>query len=426
MTLVFRDPDAFLKETLAVTVGAAATGALAGLAGVSAPLLAAAGAASLFGGSVGAALTRSTLPGEPPRIALRGLLGSVGGVLAGVGFAALSWRLGLGLPGTVAGGALGGAALGALLGIDEPARARRAQLAGMAAAALAGAVGAAALDNAAHFASSEAAPTTLTTATLSGLLGLWIAAGAGARRLQPQKDPLAQKADDVLDGLADPVRAKVIEGLSTWTEIDEALVRDTAMTAETKAETTKQTRQLVEGLLETARTWGQIHHDLHGPKVKAIDDKLADLQTRLQATSDDVTRGHLTRALTALQAQHAAIDGLKTGMGRAEAAVDAQLALLERLRLAVAQHRVSDRERFHVELTAVAEQAGRLSDDLDALASAVAEAEALADRRALADIERGARRALKLVPDDRGAADSTTTVDDAAVAVARDANVSRG
>jgi hypothetical protein len=425
MALVFRDPDAFLKETFAVAVGAAATGALAGLVGVTAPLLAAAGAAGLFGGSVGAALTRSTASGQTPRVAVRSLLGAAGGVLAGVGFAALSWRMGLGFVGTVAGGALGGGALGALLGIDEPARARRAQLAGMAAAACAGAVGAAALDNAARFAVSEAAPPTLTTATLAGLFGLWVAAGAGVRRLQPQRDPLARKVDDVLDVLAEPVRAKVVEGVSTWTEIIDALARDPAMSPETKGETTKQTRDLIDGLLETARTWGQIHHDLHGPKVRAVDDKLADLQARLQATNDDVTRGHLARALAALQAQQAAIEGLRTGMGRAEAAVDAQLALLERLRLAVAQHRVSDRERFHVELTAVAEQAGRLSDDLDALASAVAEAEALADRRALADIERGARRALTLVPD--AAARATAgSADSEAIVAANEVKVSRG
>jgi hypothetical protein len=425
MTLVFRDPDGFFQEALAVTVGATATGAVVGLAGASAPLVAAAGAAALFGGSVGAALTRSTPPGVVPRVALRSMLGSAAGVLAGVGFAALSWRLGLGDAGTIAGGALGGAALGALLGIDEPGRARRAQLTGMFAAAAAGAVGAAALDNAALFAHGEQVPAALSTATLAGLMGLWIAAGAGARRLQPQKDPLSQKADDVLQGLADPVRSKVVEGLSTWTEIDDALVRDAAMADETKAETTKQTRSLVDGLLETARTWGQIHHDLHAPRAKAVGDKLNDLQARLQSTTDDVTRGHLARALTALQAQQAAIDGLKTGMGRAEAAIDAQLALLERLRLAVAQHRVSDRERFFVELTAVAEQAGRLSDDLDALSSAVAEAEALADRRALADIERGARRALTLVPgedvNDRNSAPVTSAAPVAAVAAVAEA-----
>jgi len=393
VTVVFRDPAAFFRETLAVTVGAAATGAVAGLAGVSAPLLAAAGASALLGGALGAAVTRAPPAGGGPGWAVRSVVGSVGGVVAGMGFAALSWRLGLGVSGAVAGGALGGAALGALLVVDDAARGG-ARAVGVLAAALAGGVGAAALDNAARFAASEAAPTALSTATLAGIFGLWIAAGAGARRLQPAPDPLAAKADDVMDGLAAPVRAKIAEGLSTWHEIGVALARDPAMDEATKAEATKQTRGLVDGLLETARTWGQIHDDLHSPKVKAVDDKLADLEQRLAATSDDVIRGHLGRALAALQAQRAAIDGLKLGMGRAEAAVDAQLALLERLRLAVAQHRVSDRERFHVELTAVAEQAGRLSDDLDALASAVAEAEALADRRALADVERGARRAL--------------------------------
>jgi hypothetical protein len=172
------------------------------------------------------------------------------------------------------------------------------------------------------------------------------------------------------------------------------MAKDDAMSTGAKDETSKQARVLLDALLETARTWGQIHEDITSPKVKAVDDKLSDLEKRLKDTTDDVTRGHLTRALSALQAQRSAIDGLKVGMGRAEAAIDAQLALLERLRLAVAQHRVSDRERFNVELTAVAEQASRLSDDLDALSAAVAEAESLSDRRSLADLERGARRAL--------------------------------
>jgi hypothetical protein len=413
MTVVFRDPAAFFRETLAVTAGAAATGALAGFAGVAAPLVAASGAAALFGASVGAALTRTPSPGPRSATALRSVVGSVGGALAGIGFAALSWRLGLGLPGTVAGGLLGGAALGALLVVDEPRRRAAARRTGIGAGALAGGLGAAALENAAQFAASEAVSSTLSLATLSGLFGLWIAAGAGARRLQAAEDPLTARADDVRDGLAEPVRARVDEGVSTWAEIDAGLARDTAMDDETRAEATRQTRSLIEGLLETARTWGQIHDDLHSPKVRAVDDKLADLERRLAETSDEITRGHLGRALIALQAQRAAIDGLRLGMARAGAAIDAQLALLERLRLAVAQHRVSDRERFHVELTAVAEQAGRLSDDLDALASAVAEAEALADRRVLADLERGARKVLAVEADVGGPAARPVSVNEA-------------
>lgn len=398
MALVFRAPSEFWRETAAVTAGAVAAGTAVGVAGLlGAPIEAAAGAAALLGGSVGAALTRPKRPEQ--RTWVRGVVGVVGGALAGLGFAALSWRFNLGLPGVMAAGGLGGLALATLLGAEEHIKHRASQVAGLVAATAVGALGAAGLENAARFATSESAPVTLTTATLAGLLGLWIAAASGLRRVQAVKEPLLEKADQVMESLVDPVHAKVLEGLSTWSEIETATTKDDSMSADARAETVKQARLLVDALLETAKTWGQIHHDINSPKVKAVDDKLLDLDRRLQETDDDVTRGHLLRALSALQAQKSAIDGLKIGMGRAEAAIDAQLALLERLRLAVAQHRVSDRERFNVELSAVAEQASRLSDDLESLSAAIAEAESLTDRRTLADLERGARKALNHLPE---------------------------
>ena len=398
MALVFRAPADFYQETAAVTGGAVAVGAAVGIIGLlGVPIEAAAGAAALLGGSVGAAMTRPLRPGQ--RMWVRALVGVVGGALAGLGFAALSWRFLFGMPGVMAAGGLGGLALSTLLGAEEQIKSRASHLAGLVAAAAVGAMGAAGLENAARFASSESAPVALTTATLAGLLGLWIAAASGLRRLETQKEPLLEKADQVLESLVDPVRSKVLEALSTWSEIGTATTKDESMSTSARAETTKQAQLLVDAVLETAKTWGQIHHDINSPKVKAVDDKLVDLERRMKETDDDVTHGHLARALAALHAQRSAIDALKVGMGRAEAAIDAQLALLERLRLAVAQHRVSDRERFHVELTAVADQASRLSDDLESLSAAIAEAESLTDRRTLADLERGARRALTDLPE---------------------------
>jgi len=400
MAIQFKDPGGFWKETAAVTVGAAVAGAAVGVAGLAgAPMEAAAGAAALFGGCVAAAVVHETPAamtfGEKKPL-LRGVVGAIGGALAGLGFAALSWRLNLGMGGIVGAGALGGLALGTLLGGDG-AKHRASQVAGLAGATIVGAVGAAGIENAARFAASEGAPIAFTSTALAGFLGLWIAAGAGLRRLQQKADPLTERANALLETLVEPVRAKVLEALGTWSEIGQGIATDPSMSASSGEETMKQAELLMTHLLETATTWGQIHSDLKSPKVKAVDEKLKDLESRLAATSDDVTRGHLGRALAALMAQRSAVDGLKINMGRAEAAIDAQLALMERLRLAVAQHRVSDRERFTVELTAVAEQAGRLSDDLETLSMAIAEAESLSDRRTLADLERDARRSMSAV-----------------------------
>jgi hypothetical protein len=406
MPIQFKDPAGFSKEIGAVAAGAAIAGAAVGVAGLAgAPVEAAAGAAALFGGCVAAAVVHETpaaMTFGEHKPALRAVVGAIGGALVGLGFAALSWRLNLGFGGVVGAGALGGLTLGTMLGGDG-AKHRLSQLAGLVGATIVGGIGAAGLENAARFAASEGAPLVLTTTTLAGLMGLWIAAGAGLRRLQPQQDPITERATTLLETLAEPVRGKVLEALATWSEIGQGIAKDPSMSAASADETRKQAEHLVTHVLETATTWGQIHSDLVSPKVKAVDDKLRDLEDRLVATDDEITRGHLTRALAALKAQKSAVDSLKVNMGRAEAAIDAQLALLERLRLAVAQHRVSDRERFMVELTAVAEQAGRLSDDLETLSAAIAEAETLADRRTLADLERDARKSLQSLADERQA-----------------------
>lgn len=392
-TFTFRDAPGFWRETLAVTGGSVAAGVAVGVIGPAAlglPVVAAAGGAALLGGSLGAALTRE----RPLQKGVRAAIGMVAGAVAAAGFTALAHVFGLGLAGTMVGGALGGLALGALLSAESRKRAGS-RLAGLAAAAMTGAVGAFALEKIAAFSASEAAPVGLTAATMAGVLGLWIAAASGVRRLETVRDPLAEKSAAVLEELADPVRSKVKDGLSTWHEINEGIAKDAQMSKDTAGEAQRQGRKLVESMLETAQTWKQIHGDLSSPRLAGIADKLADFEKRIGETQDEVTKGHLLRAAQALRAQKSAIDGLKIGTGRAEAALDAQVALLERLRLAVAQHRVSDRERFAVEVSAVADQVTRLSDDLESLSAAIAEAESLSDRRVLADLERAGRRALE-------------------------------
>ncbi len=400
MAIEFRGPAEFWKETAAVTAGSTVAGAVVGVAaivgGIGLPIAAAAGAGALLGGSIAAALVHDTPAATifgANKPWLRGIVGAVGGLFAAAGFAALSWQLDLGVAGVVAAGSLGGLALGVLLGGDGV-KSRLSQTAGLLGATVVGAVGAVGLDNAARFAMSEGASPLFSSTALAGLFGLWITAGAGLRRLQEQQDPIIERSNTLLETLVEPVRTKVLEALATWSEIGAGVQKDPSMSPSSADETRRQAALLVEHILETAESWSQIHTDLKSPRVKSVDDKLKDLETRLAATDDDVTRGHLSRAQAALLAQKSAVDGLKINMGRAEAAIDAQLALMERLRLAVAQHRVSDRERFNVELTAVAEQAGRLSDDIEALSAAIAEAESLSDRRALADLERDARKAM--------------------------------
>ncbi len=412
MAITFKDAPQFFSETVAVTCAALGAGVVAAVA-LPPAMASAAGAAALFGGSIAAALTRD----KPSNKLVRALIGTVCGGMAALGFLTLANGFGLGLLGLMLGGGIGAAALGGLLG-SEAGTTRVQQLAGIAAAGTMGLVGSAALENVSRFVASENLSTSFATVAMASLMGLWVSAAAGVRRLETARDPLVRMFDDVMQSLVDPVRVKVKDAFETFDDIEAGIRSDVQMSADTAADARTQARRLMESVIETAKTWGQIHADVSGPRLRGLDDKLADLAKRIGATDDAVTRGHLERATLALTSQKAAVDGLKVGCGRAEAAIDAQAALLERLRLAVAQHRVSDRERFAVEVSAVADQVSRLTDDLESLSQAIAEAEALSDKRVLADLERSGRRALTAI-DSVDASQNAPATEPAAAARAR-------
>lgn len=396
MKLRFRDSSAFAKEALATSAGAAAVGLLAPLlTGLS--LVAAAPAAALLGGSLGAALTRRR---PRPRL-LRALLGLAGGSVAALGHVALSTRFGLDLMGAVAGGALGGLALGTLLSSDdEEEGSPLATGLGLGAASVVGAVGVVGVQRIAVYAESAGSPAIFASGAAAGLLGLWLSASAGLRRLEQQRDPLLVRYQKLAADLKDPVKARAGEGMRGYVEIMAACERGPEeMGPATAAETAGHARALASTLLDTVEGWLRLCADVGGASCADIEQKLSDLTLRRSSCDDDITLGHLRRAEQALRAQKAALEGLRVGRQRAEAALEAQVALLDRLRLAVAQYNAAERERFALELSEVADQVARLSDDLDSLSAAIAEAESYADRRVLADVERAGRRALQRLPE---------------------------
>lgn len=399
-TLTFRDGARFTEEAMTVTAAAALAGVVAPLA-TGLPLEVVAPAAALLGGSVGAAMSRP----RPMSKLARAAIGTLGGALAALGFAALATRFGLGDLGAVFGGGLGGLALGSLLASDDEDRSKLHASAGMIGAGALGAVGAAAASNAVAYGAAHGAPELFTSGFVAGLMGLWMVAGSGLRRVEKLVDPLVERAEALLDVVADPVRTRVADALRAYVEIRHVLENDESFGPSTREEAIDNAAALFQALLDSAENYHKIDDDLRSPRLAGIEQKLADLNLRAQACSDSVTLGHLTRAQQALRAQKTALDGLRMGKQRGEAAIDAQVALLDRLRLAVAQFQANDRERFALEMSAVTDQVSRLTDDLDSLAAAMSEAEAFSDRRLLADVERAGRKALLALEDSLSAED---------------------
>lgn len=402
MALSFRNSDGFWREALFVTGAATVAGFIAPLI-TGLPLAVVGPAAALFGGSVGAAWTRRGATWA------KAALGIVGGSVAALGHVALATRFGLGLPGALLGGTLGGLAIGSLLAsddaADDPASLGGSTMVGAIGGAVLGMTGVVALGRVAAFAEAEQLSTLLTSGVGAGLMGLWVSAGAGLRRIESVRDPIIVRAERLMARTEDALRARVAQGINSYRAIMEACASSPFLGPVMRQDTQRHGRELTQSLLDTLENFLQMGDALNAPGLSGVGERLEDLAERTKATDDPVTLGHLARATQALRAQQHAIDELTRGRIRAEAAMDAQCALLERMRLALSRASSDDREHLALEMEAVADQVDRLSDDLDSLSAAMAEAESYSDRRLLAEVENAGRRAI-----DRMGAERSTLV----------------
>jgi hypothetical protein len=393
MNLLRFDNDAsFGKEVLAASAGAAAIGAIAPIV-TSLPLIAAAPAGALLGGSIASAL----LFEKPVKKGFRALIGVAAGGLASVGYLALSTRFGLDMMGAVAGGCLGGMAMSTMLSHQTDRSYNQwSQILSTGLATVMGGVGILAAAKIAAYGAAENVPAVITSGTMAGLLGLWISTVSGVRRFRPFVNELDEKIKQLLANAPPAIRKTILEMNTAYKDILGTLQEPEQAWISERLDCESLSTQLMASFLDTAEQAIRFYHQKEKHEEEAVTQKLADLTLRINSCTDSVTLGHLTRASQALRAQKSSIEAVKIGFGRTEAALEAQEALLKRLRLALVQFQADEEGRFALEIEAVSDQVMSLGDDLESIQSAMAEAEAYSDRKLLADIEQAGRKALLL------------------------------
>jgi len=384
MSLTFKKGSLFVRRTFGAVLGAAAAGLVAPLlSGLELSLIIP--SAALFGATLGGVLQNDRPSGQGQRL----IAGLVGGTLAGLCFFTLAFKFGF--LGFGAGALFSGAALGALFTSDEDSKIAIGK--GVIGGALLATIGLMALMKIIVFGQSINAPLLFLSPLAAGFFALWISAGIGVSHLEEARDPLLDRYAALKNQLSKSLLKNTDQGLLSYTQVLAKLAHDSAIGAANSQEVRGHATSLFEALLHTCESWIQLNEGASNISLADVSARIEDLDTQLVDCDDAMTRSHLNRALSALKAQHSQVFALERTRKRSEAALHAQVALLERLRLCVAQYLASDRERFSVELSEVADQVEHLSEDLDSLSTAIAEADAFCDKRFLADVERAAKRA---------------------------------
>lgn len=394
MPIFFENPKSFARGTGGAVLGAAL------LAGLSAGFSASSSlpwvcACAIWGTFLGTAALAPTRKGRFRQVALGIFLG--GSAAAWVQVAAEKWG---GAPsGLMVGTALGGLAWTAWRMAerdDETARAAPAgaRVLGAFGGILSAVLGVVGADAWLNFAHAKRWDDALAQMSVAGVFGLWLSAGAGLGHLRRSSHPIVQQAKALLARLQPPVADHVTQALAHFEALASPKAKGHPGSSEAKHETEHLAQSLFETLLRSAATWQGLHNALQTPALQAVDEKLARLKKAKEESEDSVALADLTRAAQAVRAQRHGLQRMEMQKARAQANVEAQLALLERLHVAWLQLQLGETQHFTLERDAVVAQIERVSDELDSLSSALEEAEAYLDRDALAAVEQAGRKAL--------------------------------
>ena len=131
---------------------------------------------------------------------------------------------------------------------------------------------------------------------------------------------------------------------------------------------------LIGRMARFGRHWREVDLEAGRTLPETLQERLADVNRRLEACTDPVAQSEFARAREALSAQVDSLHEIARGRECAVARLTHQVAMLERLRLAALRHRSVDASRMGAELQPVVEELSQAGTDLDIASEALSEA----------------------------------------------------
>ncbi|MEO6951707.1 MAG: hypothetical protein ABI321_07830 [Polyangia bacterium] len=132
---------------------------------------------------------------------------------------------------------------------------------------------------------------------------------------------------------------------------------------------------LVRRMVRFAGEWLDIERRASSTRPESLTERIVLLESRLEKTTDPVTKAELERAIAAVRAQGEALTEILAGRERAVARLEHQVATLERLRFAALRHRSADSSRLAAELAPVLEELTDAGGEYDVASDALQEAD---------------------------------------------------
>jgi hypothetical protein len=203
---------------------------------------------------------------------------------------------------------------------------------------------------------------------LAGLgTGLVVGSATIARHLKLKVNVVDKELQGLLPaaGADDEIAKLVTQAMTSYEQAAECL--DEHLQARQMAE------QLIKKIARFGKKWQEIEAQTRKGERAQLEQRIAELQGRKDAATDDSVRTEYERALVALREQLSYLGEIEKGLARAVARLHHQVATLDRLRLAALRHRSAGAAKFGEELKTVVDELQQAGQELDIAAEVLTE-----------------------------------------------------
>lgn len=221
--------------------------------------------------------------------------------------------------------------------------------------------------------SIEYVPSFVAAPLQGALFGFLAGIGLVARQIHFEHDRVAQEFAAVKEQLSGEMLDLAQRSLETYRRINEVLRDRKDRGTPPDPKLISAVDDLVLRILDLGRKWHEVEKEASRTSAGALVERIGELQGKIDKSQDKVARRQYEMARDALQAQLGYLRDISRSRERVVARVHNYLAALERLHLAVLNHRGADTAKFSAGLSPLIDEISNIGQEMDFASEAISE-----------------------------------------------------
>jgi NADH dehydrogenase/NADH:ubiquinone oxidoreductase subunit G len=200
-----------------------------------------------------------------------------------------------------------------------------------------------------------------------------LASGLVVRQICFDPDRVAQRFEQIEPQLSDEMAEPVRRAIETHAQVKEALRQRQDDGKPGDGAVIRRVEAVVLDLLALAERWQSVEREANRTSAENLTRRLQEISDRMTATSDEVARRQYAQARDALGAQLGYLRDISRTRERVVARIHNHLAALERLHLAVLNHRGADAAKLFDEVVPMLDAIDEMGQEMDFASEAMSE-----------------------------------------------------